>query len=47
LEAIYSPVVDRWANGSYIAITERGIEVDYGVEDVIESDSLHVVCGTW
>lgn len=47
LDAINSPVVQRWVNGSYIAVTDRGIEVDLGVEDVHEEDSFHVVSGKW
>jgi hypothetical protein len=47
LEAINSPVVRRWLDGSYIAVTDRGIDVDLGIDGVDEQGSFHVVRGTW
>lgn len=47
LEAMYSPVVEAWTNGSYIAVTERGVEIEYGVDSVAEESSFHVVRGVW
>jgi hypothetical protein len=47
LEAINSPMVERWIDGSYIAVTERGVELDLGLADVREESSFHVVRGLW
>jgi hypothetical protein len=47
IEAINSPVVQRWTNGSYIAITDRAIELEFGVDDVSEEASFHVLRGLW
>jgi hypothetical protein len=47
LEAINSPMVERWIDGSYIAVTERGVELDLGLADVREEASFHVVRGLW
>jgi hypothetical protein len=35
------------ANKSYVAIVERSPEVVFGVDDVREEDSLHVIVGKW
>jgi uncharacterized membrane protein len=32
---------------TYIAIVERSPEVDFGVDDPREEDSLHVIAGSW
>jgi hypothetical protein len=47
LEAINSPLVERWIDGSYIAVTERGVELELGLADVREEASFHVVRGLW
>jgi hypothetical protein len=47
LEAINSPVVQAWTNGSYIAVTDRGIELELGIDDVTEEASFHVIRGAW
>ena len=46
-EAMVSPVATGWGNGTYIAVTAKGIEVPLGLDGVTESDSFHVVRGTW
>jgi hypothetical protein len=46
LEAINSPVVRSWSPRTYIAVTDRGIELELGVE-AAEEASFHVVRGTW
>lgn len=47
LEAINSPMVEGWGDGSYMAITDRGAEVDLGLENVREEQSFHVIEGSW
>ena len=47
IEAINSPIVQRWTNGSYIAVTDRAIELEFGVDDVSEEASFHVLRGLW
>jgi hypothetical protein len=47
LDAINSPMVQHWGDGSYIAITSRGVEVDLGVEPINEEASFHVIEGRW
>ena len=47
LEAIMSPLAKDWGNGTYIAVTAEGIELSLGLEDATESNSFHVVRGTW
>jgi len=47
INSLISPLVEGWGNGSYIAITATGPELSLGVEDAIESDSFHVVRGSW
>jgi hypothetical protein len=47
IEAINSPVVRGWIDGCYIAVTDRGIDVDLGMEGADEDGSFHVVRGTW
>jgi hypothetical protein len=47
LEAINSPLVERWIDGSYIAVTEQGVELDLGLENIREEASFHVVRGLW
>ncbi len=46
-EAIISPLATGWGNGTYVAITATGVEVPLGLEKVSESNSFHVVRGTW
>ena len=46
-KAFVSPVANTWEKGSYVAITRQGAEVALGREDVVESDSFHVIRGTW
>ena len=47
MRALFSPVVDIWDKGSYVAITRSGVEVSLGLRDVTEAESYHVVQGTW
>jgi len=47
LAALTSPAIKGWGNRSYVAITSAGIEVDLGIERVIEQDSCHVIRGSW
>ena len=46
-DAINSPLLERWNNGSYLAATDRGVEVDLGLENVTEEGSFHFLRGTW
>ena len=46
-EAMVSPVATGWGNGTYLAITAKGIEVPLGIDGATESSSFHVVRGTW
>ncbi len=47
LEAINAPVVNAWENGGYIAVTDRGVELDVGLDDADEESSFHVIRGKW
>jgi hypothetical protein len=47
LEAINSPVIQSWGPGKYIAFTDRAIELDLGLDDLVEEASFHVIEGTW
>lgn len=47
LDAINSPVVRRWDDGGYIAVTDHGVDLDLGVDDATEEASFHVIRGTW
>lgn len=47
LAAINSPLVEAWPDGSYIAFTASGVEVELGVEDAVEEASFHVIRGSW
>jgi len=47
LEAFVSPTAQGWGPGTYVAITATGIEVPLGIEDAVETNSFHVVRGTW
>lgn len=47
LSAINSPVIEKWIDGSYLAVTDRGVEVDLGLENVAEEASFHLIQGRW
>lgn len=47
IEAINSPTTSGWGNGSYLAVTEEGIELPLGLENAIETSSFHLVRGSW
>jgi hypothetical protein len=47
LEAINSPIVQHWGDGSYIAVTRAGVELDLGIDGVREEASFHVIEGRW
>jgi hypothetical protein len=47
MEAINSPMVENWGDGSYIAITDRGVETSLGLDEVREEASFHVIEGKW
>ncbi|MBA3484429.1 MAG: hypothetical protein H0T51_21720 [Pirellulales bacterium] len=47
LEAINSPMVQSWGPGKYIAFTKRAVEIDLGLDDIVEEASFHVIEGTW
>jgi hypothetical protein len=47
IEAVNSPVVRGWTNGSYIAVTSAGIELELGIEGAAEESSFHVLRGLW
>ena len=47
LSAIVSPTAKGWGDGVYYAFTRAGVEISLGLEGARESDSFHVVRGTW
>jgi hypothetical protein len=47
LNSILSPVGSSWTKGSYVAVTRQGVEVSLGHPEAVESDSFHVIRGTW
>ncbi|QDT73752.1 hypothetical protein I41_29430 [Lacipirellula limnantheis] len=47
LGAINSPQVTGWGPGRYIAFTATAIELTPGVDGIDESDSFHVIEGSW
>ncbi len=47
MNAVVSPLVEDWGNGTYIAITTTGLSLALGLEEVVESDSFHMVHGNW
>ncbi len=47
LEAITNPTSTGWGNGSYLAVTATGLEVPLGLDDVEETNSFHLVRGSW
>ena len=47
LAAIMSPSSGEWAKRSYVAITQQGIAVELGLENIDQQDSFHVVRGSW
>lgn len=47
LEAIGSPLATGWGAGSYVAFTNRGVELDLGVDSAAEEASFHVIQGEW
>ncbi len=47
LSAITSAVSKGWGPGSYIAITDRGMEISLGLDEITENSSFHVVRGVW
>ena len=47
LEAIVSPLAIGWGNGTYVAVTTGGIELPLGIDGATESNSFHVLRGTW
>jgi len=47
LEALTSPVASGWGNGTYLAVTDSGIAVSLGSDEITETDSFHVLRGQW
>jgi len=47
IEAINSPLVQGWGDGSYLAVTDRGVEVELGLPDVQEAQGFHLIEGSW
>jgi hypothetical protein len=47
LEAINSALITGWGNGTYIAFTKEAVELDFGLDDVTEEASFHVIEGKW
>ncbi|MEM8944037.1 MAG: hypothetical protein AAGD11_02560 [Planctomycetota bacterium] len=46
-EAMTLPQAIGWRNGSYVAVTANAIELSLGLADASETESFHVVRGTW
>ena len=47
LEAITSPVVRGWGDGSYIAITDRAVDQPDAAPNIREEAGFHVIQGRW
>lgn len=47
MQGISSPMVREWKKSTYVAVTETGIEVEYGLDNAREVESFHVVKGVW
>jgi hypothetical protein len=47
ISAITSAVTKSWGPGSYIAVTDRGIDLALGIDSATENTSFHVVRGVW
>jgi hypothetical protein len=47
IAAITSAVSKGWGAGSYIAITDKAVDLSLGLDDIAENSSLHVVRGIW
>ncbi|TWU22823.1 hypothetical protein [Bythopirellula polymerisocia] len=47
LAAISSAVSPGWSPRSYVAITDRGMDLSLGLEDISEVGSFHVIRGDW
>jgi hypothetical protein len=47
LSAITSAATKGWGAGTYVAVTDRGVHVSLGIEDITEDSSFHVIRGVW
>ena len=47
VRALFSPAANIWEKGSYVAITRTGLEVSLGLEEITETESYHVIQGSW
>ncbi|MDZ4659831.1 MAG: hypothetical protein SH868_19830 [Bythopirellula sp.] len=47
LAAITSAVSQGWGPGTYIAVTDRGVDLSLGMNDINENSSFHVIRGVW
>jgi hypothetical protein len=47
IAAITSAVSKGWGPGTYIAITDKAVDLSLGLDDVAENSSFHVVRGIW
>jgi hypothetical protein len=47
ISAITGTVAKNWGPGSFTAITDRGIAVSLGMDDIEENSSFHIVRGIW
>jgi hypothetical protein len=47
LAAITSAVSKGWGPGTYIAITDKAVDLSLGMDDIAEKSSFHVVRGIW
>lgn len=47
LSAISSAATPSWGTRTFIAVTDRGVDLSLGMEDLPESASFHVVRGEW
>jgi hypothetical protein len=47
ISAITGTVAKNWGPGSYTAITDRGVALSLGMDDISENSSFHIVRGIW
>lgn len=47
ISSITGTVAKNWGPGSYTAITDRGIAMSLGMNDISENSSFHIVRGVW
>ena len=47
IAAITSAVSKDWSAGTYIAVTDKAVDLSLGMDDVVENSSFHIVRGIW